>query len=193
MDDGSQDGEELRLVGLHHDGDHLPIEVRRRVVRLDNRPEFLDALLGVEELPAIGEVRAKRLVRQPEFLQKNARAIGAEAAAVKADVEKPVALEFRLLRRRVEEKLRLWLFPLDADLDLQGAELVEPQGGHAVKIEFRERALEFPVRVVPEHDALAFGVEGPAKCGLNLPDVAHSSSSAPTIARDLASRSPNLA
>ena len=90
VEDRPQDREELRLVGLHDDGDHLPIEVYRRVVRLDERPELLDAVLRVKELAAIGEVRAKRLVRQPQFLQMDARPIGAEAAAVKADVEEPV-------------------------------------------------------------------------------------------------------
>ena len=154
---------------------------------------FWTPVLGVEELAPIGEMRAKLLVDEPQLLQLDARPIGAEAPAVKADVEEPVALEFRLLRRRVEEELRLRLFPLDADLDLQGAELVEAKGGHAVQREFCERVLEFPVGVVPEHDALAFSVEGATQRRLDLPDVAHSSSSAPTIARNSARRSPNFA
>ena len=67
--------------------------------------------------------------------------------------------------------------PLQADLDFQGPDLIEPQRGHAVEQEERQRVLELPVGVVPEDDALPLLVEEAFQRRVDLVQVAHSSPS----------------
>ena len=56
VEEGADDVEELRLVGLDDDGDHLAVEVGGGIVGRHQWLELLEALLAVEELAAVGQV-----------------------------------------------------------------------------------------------------------------------------------------
>ncbi len=112
---------------LDDDGDHLAVEVGGGVVGGDQRLELLEPFLGVEELAAVGEVLPQVLVGQAELVQQDRGPVRPEAAAVEADVEQPVVLVVGLLGRGVEQELAGGFVPLDADLGLQGADLIEPE------------------------------------------------------------------
>ena len=104
VEERAEDVEQLRLVGLDDDGDHLAVEVGVGVVGGDEALELLEPLLVVEELAAVGEVLTEVLAGQPQFVEQERCPVRPEAAAVEADVEQPVVLVVGLLGGRVEQE-----------------------------------------------------------------------------------------
>ena len=125
-------------------------------------------------------------------MQQDAGPVRPEAAAVKPDVEQPIVFVVGFLGGGVEQELAVGFVPLHADLGFERPDLIEPQRGHAVEHEERQRVLEFLVGIVPEDDALPFLVEEAFQGRVDLVEVAHSSSFPPVMALASASRSPNL-
>ena len=105
MEEGPDDVEQFRLVGLDDDGDHLAVEVGGGVVGGDQGLDLLEPLLAVEELAAVGEVLPQVLVAPARVLEQDAGPVRPEAAAVEPDVEQPVVLVVGLLGGRVEQEL----------------------------------------------------------------------------------------
>ena len=50
--------ERLGLIGLGNHGDHLPVQVGGGIIRGDESLDLLKPFLGIEELAAVGQVRA---------------------------------------------------------------------------------------------------------------------------------------
>jgi hypothetical protein len=137
-------------------------------------------------------MRPQVLIHQAQLLQQDAGPIGSEAAAVEANVEQPIVIEVGFFRRSIEQEFARGIIPLKANLGFECPDLIEPQRGHAVEHDKRQRVQEFLVGVVPKHDPLPFFVEESLQRRVNLVQVAHSSSFPPVIALASASRSPNL-
>ena len=92
------------------------------------------------------DVASKVLVRQAQLLQQDAGPIRPEAAAVEPDVEQPVVFVVRFFRRGVEQELAGRILPLEANLDLQCPDLIEPQRGHASSDDGRQRLQKLSIR-----------------------------------------------
>ena len=174
MKERQDDGEQVGLIGPHQHRQHLPVEVKLRVLGRDQRLELFEPLLVVEKLLPLLDVGAERLVGQAEFIEDDRGAVGAEGVAVKPDVQEPVVIVIRLRRGRVDQVAARGVFPLDADFDRQRAFLVEPQDFDVRHRQRGQRVLELALRVVPEHDPLALLVEQAVQDGVDLGFV-HSS------------------
>ena len=185
MKQRADDVEELRQLGLHHNGQQLPIEVRRDVFGGNQRLELLQPFLAVEELAAVGEVLPQVLILQAEFIQQDRRAIGSEAAAIEPNVEQPIAFILRLFGGRVQQILASRVVPFQTNLGFQRRDLVEPQQRHTIEQYKRQRVLKLLVRVIPKHDPRLFLVEELFQCRVDLIQVAHRVSPKPRVEKKL--------
>ena len=154
IEQGDQHAERLGLIGLHQHGDDLAVDVQRLVIRADQPLQPLQPVTAGEEPGAFGQMAAQGRLGQPEIGQQHRGTIGAEAAAVEADVEQPVLLRRGRREGGIEQVAPFGVLQLQPRLDGQGWMLVQAQRGDIAQVQGIERLAERLIRVVPEDDAV---------------------------------------
>ena len=71
VEQGAEDGEEFRLVGLDHHGQHLAIQISSDVVGGHERLQLLEPLLVVKERAALAEMVTQMVILQPQLIEDN--------------------------------------------------------------------------------------------------------------------------
>src|SRR5206468_3886814 len=71
VEQGAKDSEEFRLVSLDHHGQHLAIQVSRRISRGYERLQFLEPLLVVEERAALAEMVTEIVMLQAQLIEED--------------------------------------------------------------------------------------------------------------------------
>ena len=128
---------------------------------------------------------------QPEIIQDDGGAVSSEAAAVQPQIQQPIVVVLGLLARRVQQEPALEVVALDADLDLERPDLVEPHHVDIGHQDFQQDIPKLPLGVVPENNPRLFLIENAAKRIGKLSQI-HQPAFFPVTVLTSASRSPNL-